>query len=73
MTNNEFEKMLKKLHISKKEFSRLVGISYGGVVNWGRSNQNVPAWVESWLHLYEDSQKYRKIKKALEENNICEC
>jgi len=72
MTNDEFEKMLKKLHMSKKEFSRLVNMSYGGVVNWGRSNQNVPAWVESWLDLYDESQKYRKIKKTLKENDICE-
>ena len=71
MTNNEFEKKLKEIELTKKEFSRLVDMSYGGVVNWGRATQTIPNWVESWLELYKKNQKFNNLKKSIKESGAC--
>lgn len=71
MTNNEFEKKLKEMELTKKEFSRLVDMSYGGVVNWGRATQTIPNWVESWLELYKKNQKFDNLKKSIKESGAC--
>ena len=71
MTNNDFEIKLKKIGLTKKEFSKLVEMSYGGVVNWGREQQSVPNWVDSWLDLYEKSQKFESLKRSIKESGAC--
>ena len=71
MSNEEFEKRLKKINLTKKEFAKQVNMSYGGVVNWGRSSQNIPSWVDSWLQLYECCMKYTQMKETLKESGIC--
>jgi len=72
MTNEDFEKILKELGLTKKEFSRQVDVSYGGVVNWGRATQTIPNWVESWLTLYKEKKKFENLKKSIKESGACE-
>ena len=48
MDKKEFNNLLKRAKLSKKEFAELVGVLPSSVNNWGGS-QNVPYWVESWL------------------------
>jgi len=71
MTNEEFEKVLKEIELTKKEFARLVDVSYGGVVNWGRATQTVPNWVESWLELYRKNKKFEQLKKSIKDSGAC--
>ena len=71
MTNEEFEKILKTLGLTKKEFAQLVDVSYGGVVNWGRESQTVPNWVESWLELYGKNKKFETLKQSIKDSGAC--
>ena len=71
MTNEEFEKILKTIGLTKKEFARLVDVSYGGVVNWGRESQTVPNWVESWLELYAKNKKFEILKQSIKDSGAC--
>ena len=71
MTNEEFEKILKEIELTKKEFARLVDVSYGGVVNWGRATQSIPNWVESWLELYKENRKFENLKKSIQDSGAC--
>ena len=71
MTNEEFEKILKTLGLTKKEFAQLVDVSYGGVVNWGRESQTVPNWVESWLELYAKNKKFETLKQSIKDSGAC--
>ena len=71
MTNDEFEKLLKESELTKKEFARLVDMSYGGVVNWGRSTQTIPNWVESWLELYRKNRQFENLKKSIKDSGAC--
>ena len=72
MTNEEFEATLKKVELTKKEFAALVEMSYGGVVNWGRAQQSVPNWVDSWLELYIANRKFENLKRSIKESGACE-
>lgn len=71
MTNEEFEIMLKSTDLTKKEFSNQVKMSYGSVVNWRRTHQSVPVWVESWLKLYIENKKFEELKKSIKESGVC--
>jgi len=72
MTNEDFEKILKSTKLTKKEFAKMVKMSYGGVVNWGRSHQSVPEWVESWLEMYSEMQKFNELKRSIKDSGACE-
>ncbi len=71
MTNEEFEIILKQTNLTKKEFAKLVEMSYGSVVNWGRTAQSIPNWVESWLELYIQNKKYENLKQAIKDSGAC--
>lgn len=51
----EFDKRLKEVNLSKKEFAKLVNMQYESVVNWKRA-EKIPDWVKSWLYYYEKSK-----------------
>lgn len=51
----EFDKRLKEVSLSKKEFAKLVSMQYESVVNWKRAGK-IPDWVKSWLYYYEKSK-----------------
>ena len=71
MTNEEFEKILKETGLTKKGFAKSVEMSYGGVVNWGRSDQSIPNWVESWLELYIQNKKFENLKQTIKDSGAC--
>ncbi len=71
MSNEEFEKLLKEAELTKKEFSKLVKMSYGGVVNWGREQQTLPNWVESWVDLYIKNRKFENLKRSIKQSGAC--
>ena len=51
MNYNEFEILLKKAELTKKEFAKLVDMNYVSITNWNKS-QKIPSWVKSWLENY---------------------
>ncbi len=71
MTIDELKSRLKQAGINKKEFARLVGLSYQTVNNWGCS-KNIPHWVESWLKLYLQAKHYVELKNKVLQLGICE-
>ncbi len=62
MNYKEFEELLKKSDINKKEFSELTELSYQTVMNWNNTD-NVPKWVKSWLENYIKAKDLEKVKK----------
>ncbi len=62
MTYKEFDNILKTIGLNKKEFAKMVGMSYTSITNWGQK-ANVPSWVISWLENYIKSSKFDKVKK----------
>lgn len=50
MNYEEFEELLNKAKLTKKEFSELVDMNYVSITNWNKSK--IPFWVESWLQNY---------------------
>ena len=72
MTKENFDILLKEANLSKKEFAGIVGTSAGTVSNWGSPSREIPYWVESWLTLYIENQKCKKLKSAIREAGVCE-
>lgn len=65
MTKIEFVNELKRLNLTKKEFSELVGFSYSSVNNWNDEKYPIPSWVESWLKNYDLAMRYKEYVKKL--------
>jgi DNA-binding transcriptional regulator YiaG len=51
MDKEEFNQLLLRAKLTKKEFAEHIDMTYGAVNNWG-SSQQFPRWVESWLQNY---------------------
>ena len=66
-----FNALLAETGISKEEFAKKVNLKYTSVNNWG-SSQNVPHWVESWLELYIENDKCKKLKQAIKDSGVCQ-
>lgn len=64
MTYAEFDKELKSISLSKKEFAELVELHPMSVTNW-KQTPSVPSWVKSWLNNYKKAQAFDKIKITL--------
>ena len=64
MNNEQFEELLKKACINKKEFAGLVEMNYTSVTNWA-SNNNVPRWVKSWLENYIKAKDLDRVADAV--------
>jgi transposase len=64
LERQRLNELLKLSGLSKKEFSKLLGVSYNTVNGWG-SPQNVPYWVESWLKLYIEHKECEELKQIL--------
>ena len=63
----EFNLLLEKANLSKKDFCSIIGLDYKSVNNWGSSNINVPKWVKSWLENYIYRKKFEDIKEIIKE------
>jgi len=62
MKKQEFDKLLKDINLTRKEFANLTKLSYGAVSNWNDEKKPVPGWVKSWLENYIKSKSYEDIK-----------
>jgi hypothetical protein len=48
-----------------------LGTSAGAVSNWGNDDREIPYWVESWMNLYIENMRCKKLKDALIQSDIC--
>lgn len=64
MNYKDFEELLKKVGINKKEFAALTELSYQTVMNWNNTD-NVPKWVKSWLENYIKAKSYTDVKEKI--------
>lgn len=64
MDKEEFNELLKKANITKKEFAGIIDMKYTSVNNWGGSQQ-FPRWVKSWLENYIKAKDMDKIVDAV--------
>lgn len=67
MDREEFNTLLEKANLSKKEFCKLIELNYNTVNTWGSSKVNIPKWVKSWLENYIDKKKFENIKKIIKD------
>ena len=61
MNKEDFNELLKKANLSKKEFAGIIDMQYTSVNNWG-SSQKFPRWVKSWLENYIKAKSYTDVK-----------
>ena len=71
MKKQEFDNILKKSNLTRKEFAQLSGIQYTTVGKWNDKDRTIPAWVKSWLENYIEKQKHQKLIKTLRETGVC--
>ncbi len=67
MDREEFNKLLEKAQLSKKDFCEIIELNYNTVNNWGSKNISVPKWVKSWLENYIKSKCYNELKDKVYE------
>jgi predicted transcriptional regulator len=71
MKKDEFQMLLKKLGINKKEFAIIADVPYPTVVSWGVSRKGkileIPNWVRQFLFYYERARTLELIT-----NEICQ-
>lgn len=72
MEKDYFKDLLKKADFNKKSFSQYLGLKYQSVNSWGSNGRAIPYWVESWLKLYIENNKYKQMKDILKNSGICE-
>ncbi|ENU2792769.1 hypothetical protein ACE4NI_001660 [Campylobacter jejuni] len=65
MKNKDFEKKLKELKLSKKDFVEIIGMPYQTLMNW-KAKGKTPKWVDSWLENYEYKKFYDEFFKYKE-------
>lgn len=65
MEREEFNTLLKKANLNKKDLSDLLNTSYQGVNSWGTNGRGYPYWVKSWLENYIKSKDMDKIVEAV--------
>lgn len=64
MEREEFNELLEKAKLTKKEFANIIEMQYSSVNNWG-SSQQVPRWVKTWLENYIKAEKFNNIKDKI--------
>jgi predicted transcriptional regulator len=72
MKKENFDDLLKKLNLTRKEFAEISGIRYTTVGKWNDDNRPIPAWVKSWLENYIEKKKFETVKQTLKDTGICE-
>ena len=69
MDRDEFNELLKKANLNRKELADIVGLSYSAVNNWG-SGSDFPRWVYSWLENYIDKKRFDTIKQVIKDSEL---
>lgn len=70
MDYKDFELLLEKANLNKKEFANLVDMNYVSITNWNKS-QKIPNWVKSWLENYIEKKKHEKLVQTLRDSGVC--
>ncbi|MDD5053585.1 MAG: hypothetical protein PHO27_12690 [Sulfuricurvum sp.] len=71
MLLSDFKALLKSLNMNKKEFAKLVKMSYGTVNSWGvEGRAEVPDWVEPFIANYIKAQKLDAIEKIIQDKGV---
>ncbi len=65
MDREEFNVLLEKANLSKKEFCQIIDLNYSTVNTWGSSSINIPKWVKSWLENYIKAKDMDNIVEAV--------
>lgn len=68
MEYKRFKELLLEANLNVKKFCELSSVPYSTCNNWTTSV--TPTWVESWLKLYIENQKFQKFKVIARE--ICD-
>ena len=72
MNRDEFNALLVKADLTKKEFCQIIELNYATVNNWGSKTIFVPKWVKSWLDNYIERQKHEQLKQSLRNSGVCD-
>lgn len=64
MKKVEFQTLLKRANLKKKDLADILGIGQSSINNWGCS-KDIPYWVESWLGNFIKAKKYDEAKNLL--------
>lgn len=66
MTRLEFDKKIKELGLSRKDFAEIANVSYTGIsTNW-KDDKEIPSWVEPFLYHYEKGLKLDELLAIIE-------
>ena len=71
MDRDEFNELLKKAELTKKEFAEIIDMRYSSVNNWG-SSQQFPRWVKSWLENYIKAKDIDKVAQTIKPYIDCD-
>jgi len=67
MNYNDFEELLKKAKLTKKEFAELVKMNSGSVTNWKNTNK-VPHWVSVLLNYHISNKENEELITLIREH-----
>ncbi len=68
ISKESFTKLLKENNINQKELAEILGIAEVTVNKWFIKTK-MPLWVENYLKIYNEANKYKNILMKLKETN----
>ncbi|MCG3667778.1 helix-turn-helix domain-containing protein [Aliarcobacter butzleri] len=68
LSKESFTKLLKENNINQKELAEILGIAEVTVNKWFVKTK-MPLWVENYLEIYNEANKYKNILLKLKETN----
>jgi transcriptional regulator with XRE-family HTH domain len=68
LSKESFIKLLKENNINQKELAEILGIAEVTVNKWFVKTK-MPLWVENYLEIYNEANKYKNILLKLKETN----
>ena len=64
MTKDEFNTLLKKANLTKKEFAKVSQVPYNTIKMWG-IDRNIPSWVKPFIENYIKAKIIDDIKEKV--------
>lgn len=71
LNKEDFNQLMKKAKLNKKEFANILETSYQSVNNWGTNGREYPYWVKSWLELYIENKNCKQLKQMIKDSGVC--
>ena len=65
MDKKEFNDLLKKAGLTKKDFSTISKVPYNTITGWGSPQKPIPNWVKPFIENYIKAKRFETAKKAL--------